>query len=136
MKKKLIVCMICLSCVGLRAAYANKIRNTAEAPLLTCMTMFPTILTKLKMKDDSMSPAIDQGDVVIASRAEGNIETTIYIVRIKGINERLVRTVAKEEEGILLTPLNNTHPSRFIRNEDVEEILPVIQANKPIYPSV
>ena len=131
MKKKLVVCLLCLSCVGLRVYYRAHIANSKDTHPLTYAVLYPGYIA-IRMKDDSMSPLIDEGDVVFASRHEVYKEHAIHIVRVKNSDEKFIRTVSEEEAGLLLTPLNEKYPPRLVLHEEVEEIIRVIRSSKDV----
>ena len=66
-------------------------------------SMYPNLYIAMRMKDDSMSPVIGEGDVIVASRSKADKEYTIHIVRLKVDNEKLICNVSEEKDSLLLT---------------------------------
>lgn len=84
----------------------------------------------LKIKGDSMSPKIQDGDVVIV-RKQPNIENgEIAIVCINGDNATC-KQIKKHENGISLLPYNREYDIKFFTNKEVDE-LPVVILGKVI----
>lgn len=130
MKKKLIAGILCLSCIGLRVTYGDELAKSTDTHPLTYIAILPNMYISLRMKDDSMSPVIDEGDVIIAYRMAPYEQHAIHLVRLKKGNEKLIRNVSEEEEGLLLTPINQIYSSRLVPHEEVADIIRVIQASR------
>jgi phage repressor protein C with HTH and peptisase S24 domain len=131
MKKKLFLCLFCLTCVGLRVAYGEEVDDSKNTHPLTYAVLYPGYIA-IRMKDDSMSPVIDEGDAVFASRHEAYKEHAIHIVRVKSSDEKFIRKVSEEEDGLLLTPINEKYPPQLVLHEEVAEIIRVIHANRDV----
>lgn len=74
----------------------------------------------LQIKGDSMQPRIQEGDVVIV-RQQSTAETgDIAVVLVNG-DEATVKKIIKQENGIVLQPLNPTYEPMFFSLKDIEE---------------
>lgn len=66
----------------------------------------------MRAKDDSMSPVINFGDIVIASKNLPFENDEVYLVpRPNG--EVLIRSVSKVKEGYKFVPMNSQYPEEF-----------------------
>lgn len=75
----------------------------------------------LKVKGDSMSPRICNGDVVIV-RAQPDVETgEIAAVAVNGDSATL-KKIKKDSKGVYLVPLNNDYDTTFYSNEEIDEL--------------
>lgn len=75
----------------------------------------------LKIKGDSMSPRIQNGDVVIV-RQQPDVDTgDIAIVCVNGYNATC-KKIKKEAGGISLVPSNPAYESEFYSNNEVETL--------------
>ena len=75
----------------------------------------------LKIKGDSMTPRIQDGDVVIV-RQQPNIENgDVAIVCING-DEATCKQVKKHPEGISLISFNSAYEVKFFTNSEVETL--------------
>lgn len=75
----------------------------------------------LKIKGDSMTPRIQDGDVVIV-RQQPDIENgDVAIVCING-DEATCKQVKKHPEGISLIPFNNAYEVKFYTNKEAEAL--------------
>ncbi len=75
----------------------------------------------LKIKGDSMSPRIQNGDVVIV-RQQPDVDTgDIAIVCVNGDNATC-KKIKKEADGILLIPFNPAYETKFYSNEKIEAL--------------
>jgi SOS-response transcriptional repressor LexA len=129
MKKKLIVSVLGLSCVALKVVYGEPVSGHNAPKPLTCLSVFSFGYISIRMKDDSMSPLIEEGDVVIASRTEAFRDNFIHIVRLKQGNEKIICYARRENDGLTLTPENKKYESRFVKHDEVAEVTIVLQAN-------
>lgn len=77
----------------------------------------------LKIKGDSMSPRICDGDVVIVRKQNDAESGDIVIAMVNGDNATCKR-LAKYATGIRLIPLNQAYEPLFYSNEEIE--------NKPV----
>lgn len=75
----------------------------------------------LKIKGQSMEPKISDGDVVIVRKQPDVDSGQIAIVCVNG-DEATCKKVMKQENGILLLPLNPAYAPTFYSNEDIESI--------------
>ncbi len=75
----------------------------------------------LKIKGDSMSPRIEEGDIVIVKK-QSDVETgDIAIVLING-NDATCKKIKKTETGIMLMPFNPSYDPLFFTNEEIEKL--------------
>ena len=76
----------------------------------------------LKVKGDSMSPVIQDGDLVII-RQQSDVESgDIAVVRING-DEATLKEVRKTKEGIMLIGYNQSvYPPHYYSNKEIEEL--------------
>lgn len=76
----------------------------------------------LKVKGDSMSPIIQEGDLVII-RQQNDVESgDIAVVRING-DEATLKKVQKSEDGITLIAYNPAvYEPHFYSNKEIEEL--------------
>lgn len=85
----------------------------------------------LKVKGDSMSPVLQEGDMLVV-RQQPDVESgDIAIVKI-GDDTATVKKVQKQKSGILLVAFNQAvYESQFYTNEEIES-LPVWIAGKVV----
>ncbi len=85
----------------------------------------------LKVKGDSMSPVLQEGDMLVV-RQQPDVESgDIAIVKI-GNDTATVKKVQKQKSGILLVAFNQAvYESQFYTNEEIES-LPVWIAGKVV----
>lgn len=75
----------------------------------------------LKIKGDSMTPRINNGDVVIV-RQEPDVESgDLAIVAVNG-DAATCKQIKKHHDGLELIPFNPSHPTRFFSWEEVRRI--------------
>ncbi|MBQ4145303.1 MAG: helix-turn-helix domain-containing protein [Clostridia bacterium] len=75
----------------------------------------------LKIKGDSMSPRIQNGDVVIV-RKQPDVDTgDVAIVCVNGDNATC-KQIKKHAEGISLIPFNTAHEIKFYSNNEIESL--------------
>lgn len=75
----------------------------------------------LKIKGDSMSPRIEEGDIVIVKK-QSDVETgDIAIVLING-NDATCKKIKKTETGIMLLPFNPNFEPLFFSNKEIEHL--------------
>ena len=75
----------------------------------------------LKIKGDSMTPRIQDGDVVIVRRQPDIESGEIAIVCING-DEATCKQIKKQPEGITLIPFNPAYDVKFYSNKEIEEL--------------
>ena len=76
----------------------------------------------LKVKGDSMSPVIQEGDLVIVRQQKDVDSGDIAVVRING-DEATLKEVRKTKEGIMLIGYNQSvYPPHFYSNEEVKKL--------------
>ncbi len=75
----------------------------------------------LQIKGDSMSPRINNGDVVIVRRQPDVDSGQIAIVCVNG-DEATCKKLLKQNGGILLQPLNQCYSPTFYSAEDIRDI--------------
>ena len=75
----------------------------------------------LKIRGDSMTPRIKDGDVVIV-RSQPDVDSgQIAIVAVNG-DTATCKQIKKHHDGIELIPFNPSHPTRFFSHEQVTRI--------------
>ena len=84
----------------------------------------------LKIRGDSMSPRINNGDVVIVWSQADVDSGQIAIVAVNG-DTATCKQLKKHHDGLELIPFNPSHPTRFFSYEEVERI-PVIIIGKVV----
>ena len=77
----------------------------------------------LKIKGDSMSPEYLDGDTIILEKAQDVENGQDAVVMING-DDGTFKRVFKNENGIILQPLNNSYSPLVFSNEDIK--------NKPV----
>ena len=76
----------------------------------------------LKVKGDSMSPVIQDGDLVVIRSQQDVDSGDIAAVRING-DESTLKQVQKSEAGITLIAYNpSVYPPHFYSNKEIEEL--------------
>lgn len=73
----------------------------------------------LQIHGDSMSPKMDEGDVVIVRKQEDAESGDIVIARING-DDATCKRLAKYEHGIALISLNSKYEPMYFSNEEIE----------------
>lgn len=75
----------------------------------------------LKIKGDSMSPRIQDGDVVIV-RKQSDVDTgDVAIVCVNGDNATC-KQIKKHADGISLIPYNTAHEIKFYSKQEIESL--------------
>ncbi len=72
----------------------------------------------LKIKGDSMSPRMLEGDVVIVKR-QSDIKSGEIAVVLVGNEDATVKRIARHEDGITLIAFNPAYSPRFITNREI-----------------
>lgn len=75
----------------------------------------------LKVKGDSMSPRILNGDVVIVRKQDDCESGDICVVMVNGFDATL-KQVKKDFNGITLVPFNQEYKPMFYSNKDIAEL--------------
>ena len=75
----------------------------------------------LKIKGDSMSPRIQDGDVVIVRKQSDVDSGDIAIVCVNG-DSATCKQIKKHSEGISLIPFNTSHEVKFYSNQEIESL--------------
>lgn len=75
----------------------------------------------LKIKGNSMSPGIEEGDVVIVRKQEDIESGETAIVIVNG-NEATCKKIKKLGNGIMLIPANQSFEPFFYTNEEIENL--------------
>lgn len=75
----------------------------------------------LLIRGDSMTPAIQNGDIVIVRRQPDVESGETAIVMVNG-DEATCKKVVKQKQGISLVANNPDYEPRFFTNEEIEEI--------------
>lgn len=74
----------------------------------------------LKVKGDSMTPRILNGDVIIVKKQENAENGDICVVMVNG-DDATVKKIKKEDSGLWLIPINPAHPTTFFSNQEIIE---------------
>lgn len=72
----------------------------------------------LKVKGDSMSPRIQEGDVLIVRQQEDAESGDIVIAQING-DQACVKRLLKQSDGIVLQSFNPTYNPMYFSNSDI-----------------
>lgn len=75
----------------------------------------------LRIKGDSMTPRINDGDVVIVKRQSDCDNGDIAVVIVNG-DEATVKRIKKRPEGLMLIPSNQAYEPMFYNNEEIENL--------------
>ena len=75
----------------------------------------------LKIKGDSMSPRIQDGDVVIVRKQSDVDSGDVAIVCVNG-DSATCKQIKKHNEGISLIPYNTAHEVKFYSNQEIESL--------------
>ncbi|MBQ8141075.1 MAG: helix-turn-helix domain-containing protein [Clostridia bacterium] len=75
----------------------------------------------LKIKGDSMSPIITNGDTVIVKSQQTADNGDIVIVLVNG-DEATCKKIKKTPEGVMLIPLNSDYEPIFYSNKQIEQL--------------
>ena len=75
----------------------------------------------LKVKGDSMSPRIQDGDVVIVKKQNTCETGDVCVVMVNGFDATL-KQVKKDYNGIMLVPFNTEYKPMFYSNKYIEEL--------------
>lgn len=75
----------------------------------------------LKVKGDSMSPRIQNGDVVIVRKQEDCNTGDVCVVMVNGFDATL-KQVKKDYNGIMLVPFNTEYKPMFYSNKEIQEL--------------
>ena len=74
----------------------------------------------LKIKGDSMSPSILEGDVVIFKKTENEENGSVCAIMVNG-NDATIKKIKKTEDGIFLIPNNPSYEPMFFSNKEIIE---------------
>lgn len=86
----------------------------------------------LKMKDDSMSPRIESGDVLIVKQQSYAESGDIVIAQING-DEACVKKFFKQEDGIILQSFNPSYAPMYFSNDKFVRIIGKVIENRQKY---
>ena len=75
----------------------------------------------LKIKGNSMSPRINEGDVVIVRKQSDADSGDVVIAQVNG-NEATCKKLIKYKEGISLVSFNNEYEPMYFSNDDIERV--------------
>lgn len=75
----------------------------------------------LKVRGDSMSPMIENGDILIIRQQENFESGDICVVMING-NDATIKKVKRDEYGIMIIPINQKYEPIFYSNEQIESL--------------
>lgn len=75
----------------------------------------------LKIRGDSMSPRMEEGDVVIV-RKQSTIETGETAIVLVNGEDATCKKIKKTNDGIMLIPFNNDYEPWFYTNEQIETL--------------
>lgn len=84
----------------------------------------------LEISGDSMTPRMEEGDVIIVQKQQWCNNGDIMVVRVNG-DEATVKKVLLQENGILLVATNPEYPPIFYSKKDIRE-LPVEYLGKVV----
>lgn len=84
----------------------------------------------LEISGDSMSPRMEEGDVIIVQKQQWCNSGDIVVVRVNG-EDATVKKVVKQDNGILLVAYNSSYPPIFYSNEQMRS-LPVEYLGKVV----
>ena len=76
----------------------------------------------MKVEGDSMSPDIKNGDYVLV-HIQPTAENGDIIVAIWNGEEGTVKKYQRDDNGVMLIPLNTQYPARFITNAQLDEFI-------------
>ena len=76
----------------------------------------------MKVEGDSMSPNIMDGDYVLV-HIQPTAENGDVVVAIWNGEEGTVKKYQRDENGVMLIPLNTQYPARFISNDQLDQFL-------------
>ena len=85
----------------------------------------------LKMKDDSMSPRIESGDVLIVKQQSDAESGDIVIVQIN--DDACVKKFFKQEGGIILQSFNPSYAPMYFSNDKPVRIIGKVIENRQKY---
>ncbi len=75
----------------------------------------------LKVKGDSMSPRIQNGDVVIVRKQDDAESGDVCVVMVNGFDATL-KQIKKDNNGITLIPFNEHYKPMFYDNESIRDL--------------
>ena len=75
----------------------------------------------LKIKGDSMSPEYRNGDIIICEKVQNCENGDECVVMVNG-DDGTFKKVIKNENGIILQPLNPNYSPMVYSNEDIEKL--------------
>lgn len=76
----------------------------------------------MKVEGDSMSPNIMDGDYVLV-HIQPTAENGDIVVAIWNGEEGTVKKYQRDDNGVMLIPLNTQYPARFITNDQLDEFI-------------
>ena len=79
----------------------------------------------LRVKGDSMSPRLDENDVVIVSPAKEATNNNLAVVKTKG-GDVYLKKVIFQEGNVILQSINPNYPPISLKGEDIRFIHPVV----------
>jgi len=74
----------------------------------------------LKVKGDSMSPLISEGDVLIIQATPDAESGSVVIVKVNG-EEACCKRILKQDEGIVLQSFNPSYEPMYFNKEDIQK---------------
>ncbi len=74
----------------------------------------------LKVKGDSMSPLISEGDVLIIQATPDAESGSVVIVKVNG-EEACCKRILKQDEGIVLQSFNPCYEPMYFNKEDIQK---------------
>ncbi|MBE6038642.1 MAG: helix-turn-helix domain-containing protein [Anaerofustis stercorihominis] len=72
----------------------------------------------LRIKGDSMSPRMLEGDIVIVKKQSDVSDGEIAVVTV-GRDDATIKKISKHEDGITLIPFNEAYPAKFFTNREI-----------------
>lgn len=76
----------------------------------------------MQVDGDSMAPDIKNGDYVLV-HIQPTAENSEIVVAMLDGEEGTVKKYQRDENGVMLIPLNTQHPTRFISNDQLDQFL-------------
>ncbi len=111
--------------------YANNKNFTLEHEGLDFTFKYDNI-SFIEVKDDSMSPQIEQGSSIVLEVKDKYVNGEILALKIKGTNEAIYRHTVFNSGTITLTPYNPKYKVITYNREDVEIIGKVARVIKEL----
>lgn len=102
-----------------------KAKTAANSPIKTGRDLYPSVKPGecfgLRVRGCSMSPEINNGDIVIVLKQDHCASGDIAIVCVSG-NEITVKQVELQDGGIVLVPKNAAFEQVYLSNEQIQQL--------------